>query len=247
MDLKGISPDALAEALIAAGHSPEEVNQAVGSYSQARYEPERVEIEPAWLIETDQEVKIGKDQHKLRLMNADDMRTVLPKVVQLAKHFIRSGEVTEDKVQDLLQKGSTNFFGIIASKLSQLAFKGKGYPIWAVSALEEVAKIATNDEREITVQDLVSLPPSQLITLLRQLYEVNKQDFLLLWTQVPAEIREPIESQIFTPILMIISELKENVTTSLEQTQASSGGQQSTGKSSSSSQSKKAKVSQSQK
>jgi len=243
MDLKGISPDAIAEALLAAGHSPEEINQAVSSYSQARYEPTRTALQPAFLVESDQQVKIGNQTHLLRLINTDDMRSILPKVIQLAKHFIKNGDVTEDKVNDLLEKGSTNFFGLVASKLAELSFKGAGYPDWAVAMLEEVAKLAGNEERTITANDLISLPPSQFIELMRKLYEVNKQDFLLLWTQVPVELRVPIGSQIFTPILTVFSTLKESVVTSLDQTQLSNGGQSSTGKSSSSSPSKKQKAS----
>lgn len=242
MDLKGISPDKLADALRAAGYSEEEVNQATGDYSKARYQPELVALKPTHQTMSQKTIKLFGQDHALRELRADDIKRIIPKAVNVALSLLRNGSIKEDSIEAYFEKASAaDFLGLITQQIKAL-MSGEGYPDWLVVVLEEVALITSTDERQFSAGDIISLKPYEIIALLKALWEVNQQDFLYMWGLVPEGLRSMV-STLVSPIMPMLSMLNH---LSLKPP-ALNGGQSSGGKRSSSSPSKKLKKSVTQK
>lgn len=230
------------ETLKAGGASQAEIDQVIESYTQAKYQPKQVELLPAFYLESDKQVTLGKDKHTIRLMNVDDLRRILPKVIEIVR-FLAMEQGNRQKVEEVLDKsGPMGVVGVLVQKVIEMNLKGD-YPDWFVVLLEEIAHLASNEERTLTPSELISLPPSQLTELLTKLVEVNQQDFLVLWASVPPGIRSTI-SILGSRLTSAWKNLSHNIS-QLEQQMppASNGGAASTGKPSSSSRSAKKPVS----
>ena len=154
------------ETLAEKGVDQKDIDDLISNYTKAKYEPESIAIQPAFYLESDKEVILGHERHKLRLMNLDDMRRALPKLLSLLEHVIREKELSFKSAQEMLNESTPQgTLQMVFKLLTELNLKGD-YPDWFVSALEEVATLASNEQRAITAQDLISLPPSQFTQLL---------------------------------------------------------------------------------
>ena len=229
--------DKLIETLKAGGASQAEVDQVVESYTKFKYQPKQVGLQPAFYLESDKQVKLGQELHTVRLMNVDDLRRLLPKLIEVIRYLLLE-QGGEQKVEEVLDStGPMGVVGVLVSKVIEMNLKGD-YPDWFVSLLEELAHLASNEQRRLTPQDLISLPPSQLSELLSKIVEVNQQDFLALWASVPPGIRSTI-SILASRLTSAWKNLSHSIS-QLEQAHlASNGGAGSTGRPSSSSPSAK--------
>jgi hypothetical protein len=223
----------LIETLKAGGASQPEIDKVVESYTQNKYQPKAVELMPAFFLESDKQVTLGKEAHTIRLMNVNDLRRLLPKLIEVVR-FLAQEQNSRQKVEEILDStGPMGVIGVLVQKVIEMNLKGD-YPDWFVSLLEEIANLASNENRTLTPAELISLPPSQLTELLTKIVEVNQQDFLALWASVPPGIR----STISILASRLISAWK-NLSQSLSRLEPSNGGAVSTGKPSSSSPSAK--------
>jgi len=215
MDLKGLSPDVLAEALAQQGYSQEEIEATVGPYALARYQPKTASLQPTFQVLSDKEVMIGNDSHTLRVLNAHDLKSILPVVMMLAAHLVKNGDVLEDTVNDFLEKGVLNFMDVLLKKMDGLL--GTEYPEWFVSVLEKLAELVSTEKRAVSAGDLISMPVDQQAELIKKLWEVNQKHFLLFWAMVPVWAREVIGLKIFIPASEILSAVRESLNPSQSQ------------------------------
>ncbi|MGV3524234.1 MAG: hypothetical protein ACO1RX_08420 [Candidatus Sericytochromatia bacterium] len=225
------------ETLKSGGASQAEIDQVVESYTQNKYQPQPVSLQPAFYLESDQCVQLGRESHAVRLLNVDDLRRLLPKMVEMIRYLLQE-QGSKQKVEEVLDQTSPlGVVGVLVQKLIEMNLKGD-YPDWFVSLLEEIAHLASNEKQQLSPQFLISLPPSQFSALILKIVEVNQQDFLTLWASVPPGIRLTIST-----LASRLTSAWKNLSRNLTQLEASSGGAASTGKSSSSSRSAKKPVS----
>lgn len=233
--------DKMIATLKAGGATEEEINQVVDTYTQAKYEPKTVVIEPEFYLESDAIVMLGKEEHRLRLMNVDDTRRALPKLIEFFRAMLAEAGDGR-KVEEVLDEAQPmQAVGLLVGKMIEMNSKGE-YPEWFAAMLEEVAILTSTEERKITAGFLISLPPSQFAQLLFKLIEVNKQDFLLLWVNVPPGIRSTI-STLASQLTNAVRSLKHSIL----QLGSSNGTAASSGKPSTSSPSEKKRASRKRK
>lgn len=183
--------DKLIQTLTAGGASQAEINEVIETYSTAKYEPKTVQMQPAFYLESDKQITIGKDKHTIRLINVDDLRRLLPKLIEFTR-FLLAQSGSDQTVDDVLsQTNPMGMVGVVVTKLTEMNIKGD-YPEWFAGLLEELAVLVSNEARTVTARDLISLPPSQLTDLILKVVEVNQQDFLALWASVPHGIRSTL-------------------------------------------------------
>lgn len=237
--------DQLIATLKAGGASQAQIDEVIDTYTKAKYEPEPVELHPAFYLMSDITVKIGKDDHLLRLVNVDDLRRALPKLIEFVRLMISENGGKEKVAEVLEQANPLNVISILMQRVLEMNLKGRisgSYPKWFVSVLEEVALLASTEARTLTAADLISLPPSQFQALLFKLVEVNQQDFLLLWASVPPAMRLTIST-----LVSRITNAAKRISTALSRQTASLGGAESTGNPTSSSPSEVPKAATSRK
>lgn len=231
----GVSADVVAEALRAQGVTEEDIEEATGIYAQAKYEPKTIQIAPAYWLESDHTVRIGKEDVVLRCANGEDLERLLFLVIELVRMF--AAESGDDRgIEEILKE--TNPQGVFSQVIEKLWFmeraKGGGYPEWYVAVLEEICSLINYGDDKYTPGHIIAMPWGQRLDLFLKLWQVNEQDFLGLWGRVPQSIRLWI-STLASPIISSVSQLIG----SLKPLESSSGGQESTGKSSTSSPSEK--------
>jgi hypothetical protein len=225
--------DKLIETLKAGGASQAEIDTIVESYTRNKYQPKQVGLQPAFYLESEKQVMLGRELHTVRLMNVDDLRRLLPKVIEVVRYLVQD-QGGQQKVEDVLDHtGPMGVVGVLVQKIIEMNLKGD-YPDWFISLLEEIAHLASNEQRSLKPADLISLPPSQLTELLMKIVEVNQQDFLALWASVPPGIRSTIST-----LVSRLTSAWKNLSRSISQLEPSNGGAESTGKPSSSSPSAK--------
>jgi len=221
--------DKLIETLRAGGASQAEIDQVVESYTAAKYRPKAVALTPAFYLASDAQVMLGATPHTLRLMNMDDLRRLLPKVIEFTRFLIAEQGSDRTPEQLLAQTHPMGMVGVVVHKLLEINLKGE-YPEWFVALLEELAVLVSTESRSLSAADLISLPPSQLTELIQKLVEVNQRDFLALWASVPPGIRSTIST-----LASRLTSAGKALSTSLSRLENSSGGAGSTGKPTSSS------------
>ena len=220
----------LIETLKAGGASQAEIEQVVERYTKTKYQPKPVVLQPAFYLESEKQVKLGHELHTVRLMNVNDLRRLLPKLIEVVR-FLLQEQGSAEKVEEVLDRsGPMGIVSLLVQKIIEVNLQGD-YPDWFVALLEEIASLASNEARTLMPSDLISLPPSQLTELLAKIVEVNQQDFLALWASVPPGIRSTI-SILGSRLISAWRNLSHSLT-QLEP-KASNGGAVSTGKPSSS-------------
>lgn len=209
MDLK-LTPDQVADALIAQGYSEEDAMKAAGAVALVKYEPKTVTIQPRHNMMSKRTVPFLEGTHTLRIMNVHDKKRALPVLVNVCAEFAKQ-DPSFKSTEDFLTKGHDHAFNYLFAKVMNALdeYKADEYPEWLAAALEEIANITSTQAQPVDIYDLVSLPLPQMAELLRALYEVNKQDFLSLWAKVPMNYRTGIRSKLFTPALTLISKVKQ--------------------------------------
>lgn len=209
---KSVSADIIAEALRAQGLSEEQIAATTGTYANAKYSPPKRKISRTFTVLSEREVKIGNDMHTLRLLGGGDIgraTAVLANSILELWNLQALPNGLPDEIEDILEQtspmGWVDFFvDYILANLPQ----NDEYPEWMAAILDELAKLATTEERTITAGDIVSMPGGQLKEFVRVMVEVNKDDFLAIirgvWLTLPESIRSFIHQKIFTPTLNIM-------------------------------------------
>jgi len=240
-DITALSPDILAETLLAQGMSPEQVEETVSLYASAKYDVKKRKLKPAFVLKSDKVVKIGHLSATVRELNVGDMKRIGSQVFQIVIHLLASNKIDAENPEEALQ--SINWMGLLTVILEQIMELGSGdeYPDWAIVALEELASLLVCDDEPITPEHLVSIRPIDLKNILSHVLEVNKSHFLELLGQIP----QPYLSLIITlksEIGNVMSGLNTMVS-EIQTSMSSDGGAENIGKSSTSFQSKKLKTS----
>lgn len=177
-----LSPDQMADALLAAGYSVEEIQATTSTYVDACYDEEYVELDPEftrWAPETVDlyDPRQGKDvAHPLRVISRGDMYQALPEIYEIARAWGKRERKTAEEVLAGLQP--EQFLSTLFARLKSLRAGAGKYPVWAVAAYNLIGKFVSSPDRTITANTFIALSNKQHDELILTFWAVNRQDFL---------------------------------------------------------------------
>lgn len=177
-----LSPDQMAEALLAAGYTMEQIQATTGTYADACYDEEYVELEPEftrWAPVTVNlyDPRVEKDvAHPLRIISRGDMYQSLPEIYEIARAWGKRERKTAEDV--LAGSAPEGFLATLFNRLKGLRASGGKYPTWAVAAYNLIGRFISTPERTITAATFIALSNAQHDELILAFWQVNRQDFL---------------------------------------------------------------------